>query len=65
MKKNIYYLHSLNSKSKNTPKMEKGPSFDEPYVILIRNKEFLHPYFFKILVSKACIIRNSIEINSI
>ena len=45
--------------------MEKGPSFDEPYVILIRNKEFLHPYFFKILVSKACIIRNSIEINSI
>ena len=45
--------------------MKKGPSFDEPYIILIRNKEFLRPYIFKILVSKACIIRNSIEINSI
>ena len=45
--------------------MEKGPSFDEPYIILIRNKEILRPYVFKILVSKACIIRNSIEINSI
>ena len=37
--------------------MEKGPSFDEPYVILIRNKEFLRPYVFKILVSVACVIR--------
>ena len=45
--------------------MEKGPSFDEPYVILIRNKEFLRPDVFKILVSKACILRNSIDINSI
>lgn len=45
--------------------MEKGPSFDEPYILIIRNKEFLRSYVFKILVSKACIIRNSIEINSI
>ena len=37
--------------------MEKGPSFDEPYILIIRNKEFLRPYVFKILVSKACIIR--------
>jgi len=30
MKKNIYYLNTLNLKLKIPPKMEKGPSFDGP-----------------------------------
>jgi len=33
MKKNIYYLNISNSKSKITYKMEKGSSFDEPYIM--------------------------------
>ena len=37
--------------------MEKGPSFDEPYIILIRNYEFCRPSVLKILVSVACVIR--------
>ena len=37
--------------------MEKGPSFDEPYVILIRNKEFLRTFILEIQVSEACVIR--------
>jgi len=36
--------------------MEKGPSFDEPYIILIRNYEFSRPSVLKILVSEACVI---------
>ena len=37
--------------------MEKGPSFDGPYIILIRNYEFFRPSVLKILVSEACVIR--------
>ncbi|WP_448904922.1 hypothetical protein [Gemella sp.] len=37
--------------------MEKGPSFDGPYIILIRNYEFSRPSVLKILVSEACVIR--------
>ena len=37
--------------------MEKGSSFDEPYIILIRNYEFSRPSVLKILVSEACVIR--------
>ena len=37
--------------------MEKGPSFDGPYIILIRNYEFCRPSVLKILVSEACVIR--------
>ncbi|WP_448904920.1 hypothetical protein [Gemella sp.] len=37
--------------------MEKGPSCDEPYIILIRNYEFCRPSVLKILVSVACVIR--------
>ena len=37
--------------------MEKGPSFDGLYIILIRNYEFSRPSVLKILVSEACVIR--------
>ena len=37
--------------------MEKGPSFDGPYIILIRNYEFSPPSVLRILVSEACVIR--------
>ena len=37
--------------------MEKGPSFDRPYIILIQNYEFLSLFVLKILVSIACVIR--------
>ena len=37
--------------------MKKGPSFDGPYIILIRNYEFLSLFVLKILVSIACVIR--------
>ena len=37
--------------------MEKGPSFDGPYIILIRNYEYLRLFVLKILVSIACVIR--------
>ena len=36
--------------------MEKGPSFDRPYIILIQNYEFLSLFVLKILVSVACVI---------
>ena len=37
--------------------MEKGPSFDRPYIILIQNYEYLRLFVLKILVSIACVIR--------
>ena len=44
MKKNIYYLNTLNLKLKIPPKMEKGPSFDEPYIMKKNIIKFCYVY---------------------
>ena len=44
MKKNINYLNILNPKSKITPEMEKGPSFDGPHIMKKNIIKFCYVY---------------------